>query len=150
MASVGTLRLIQYYPDNKVHGANMGPTWVPWAPDGPHVGPMNRAMRVYFSTGNIVAGLGLIRQWIWLVWAYRYHPHTPSLYHYPCRDAVRCLYNAVNFLQKCRNMHRLARPWGPNKALYVHCLIQVLHQLLECCIQCDVILDHVLTTPNSM
>ena len=24
-------------PDNKVHGANMGPTWVLSAPDGPHV-----------------------------------------------------------------------------------------------------------------
>ena len=30
-------------PDNKVHGANMGPTWVLSAPDGPHVGPMNVA-----------------------------------------------------------------------------------------------------------
>ena len=28
-------------PDSKVHGANMGPTWVLSAPDGPHVGPMN-------------------------------------------------------------------------------------------------------------
>ena len=27
-------------PDSKVHGANMGPTWVLPAPDGPHVGPM--------------------------------------------------------------------------------------------------------------
>ena len=26
-------------PDSKVHGANMGPTWVLSAPDGPHVGP---------------------------------------------------------------------------------------------------------------
>ena len=25
-------------PDNKVHGANMGPTWVLSSPDGPHVG----------------------------------------------------------------------------------------------------------------
>ena len=31
--------------DNKVHGANMGPTWVLSAPDGPHVGPMNLAIR---------------------------------------------------------------------------------------------------------
>ena len=30
---------------SKVHGANMGPTWVPLAPDGPHVGPMNFAIR---------------------------------------------------------------------------------------------------------
>ena len=34
------------YPDNNVHGANMGPTWVLSAPDGPHVGPMNLAVRV--------------------------------------------------------------------------------------------------------
>ena len=27
--------------DNKVYGANMGPTWVLSAPGGPHVGPMN-------------------------------------------------------------------------------------------------------------
>ena len=34
------------YPDSKAHGANMGPTWVLSAPDGPHVGPMNLAIRV--------------------------------------------------------------------------------------------------------
>ena len=41
--------LIQYsypYPDSKVHGAKMGPTWVLSAPDGPNVGPMNLAIRV--------------------------------------------------------------------------------------------------------
>ena len=32
-------------PDSKVHGANMGPTWVMSAPGGPHVGPMNLAIR---------------------------------------------------------------------------------------------------------
>ena len=31
-------------PVSKVHGANMGPTWVLSAPDGPHVGPMNLAI----------------------------------------------------------------------------------------------------------
>ena len=31
-------------PDSKVHGANMGPTWVLSAPDGPHVSPMNLAI----------------------------------------------------------------------------------------------------------
>ena len=30
----------------KNHGANMGPTWTPSAPDGPHDGPMNLATRV--------------------------------------------------------------------------------------------------------
>ena len=33
------------FPDGKVNGANMGPTWVLSAPDGPHVGHMNLANR---------------------------------------------------------------------------------------------------------
>ena len=32
-------------PDSKLHGANMGPTWVLSAPDGPRVGPMNLVIR---------------------------------------------------------------------------------------------------------
>ena len=32
-------------PDSKVHGANMGPIWALSAPGGPHVGPMNLAIR---------------------------------------------------------------------------------------------------------
>ena len=32
-------------PDRKVHGANMGPTWVLSARGEPHVGPMNLAVR---------------------------------------------------------------------------------------------------------
>ena len=32
-------------PDNKVHEAKPGPTWVLSAQDGPHVGPMNLAIR---------------------------------------------------------------------------------------------------------
>ena len=41
------LRNTHIYPDSKVHGANMGPTWVLSAQDGPHVGPMNLAIRVH-------------------------------------------------------------------------------------------------------
>ena len=37
---------ISMYPESKVHGANIGPTWVLTAPDVPHVGPMNHAIRV--------------------------------------------------------------------------------------------------------
>ena len=32
-------------PDSKVHGANMGPTWVLSVPDVSHIGPMNLAFR---------------------------------------------------------------------------------------------------------
>ena len=35
----------QDIPDSKVHGADMGPSWVLSAPDGPHVGPMSLAIR---------------------------------------------------------------------------------------------------------
>ena len=35
-----------YIPESKSHGANMGPTWVLSAPDGPHVGPMNIGIKV--------------------------------------------------------------------------------------------------------
>ena len=31
-------------PDNKVHGANMGPIWGQQDPGGPHVDPMNFAI----------------------------------------------------------------------------------------------------------
>ena len=41
-------------PDNKVHGANMGPTWVLSAPDGPHIGPVNLAIRVCISSNMFV------------------------------------------------------------------------------------------------
>ena len=41
------------YPDSKVHGANMGPTWVLSAPRGPNVGPMNLAIRVCILCMNI-------------------------------------------------------------------------------------------------
>ena len=31
-------------PDSNIHGANMGPTWVLSAPNGPHVGPTKLAI----------------------------------------------------------------------------------------------------------
>ena len=43
-------------PDSKVHGANMGPTWVLSAPDGPHVCPMN----LVFQGGGGGGGLHLL------------------------------------------------------------------------------------------
>ena len=34
------------FPDSKVHGAYMGPTWGRQDPGGPHVGHMNLAIRI--------------------------------------------------------------------------------------------------------
>ena len=45
-------------PDSKVHGVNMGLNWVLSAPDGPHVGPMNHAIRE--RNGTSLGGLGII------------------------------------------------------------------------------------------
>ena len=44
------------YPDSKVHGANMGRTWVHLAPDGLHVGPMNLAIRVVLQGDSNLKG----------------------------------------------------------------------------------------------
>ena len=41
----GRLILKREIQDNKIHGANMGPTWVLSAPGGPYVGHMNLATR---------------------------------------------------------------------------------------------------------
>ena len=38
------------FPDSKVHGANMEPTSVLSAPNGPHVGPTNLAIRVHHKS----------------------------------------------------------------------------------------------------
>ena len=46
MWAVLVLNVTNYFPYSKVHGANMAPTWVLSAPSGPHVGPINLAIRV--------------------------------------------------------------------------------------------------------
>ena len=43
------------FPDNKIHGANIRPTWVLSAPGGSHVSPMNLAIRVGMSNKQIAA-----------------------------------------------------------------------------------------------
>ena len=47
-------------PDNKVHEANMGPTWVLSAPDGPHVGPINLAIRNVSEMIRLGIKLGMV------------------------------------------------------------------------------------------
>ena len=46
-----------HHPDNKVHGAHMGPTWGPQAPGGPHepfLYGQSRQVKIYtFITVNI-------------------------------------------------------------------------------------------------
>ena len=49
---VCALWTLDMVPDSKIHGANMGPTCVLLAPGGPHVGPMNLAIRGYSLCGH--------------------------------------------------------------------------------------------------
>ena len=48
-----------HFPDSKVHGANMGPTWVLSSPGGPHVGPMNLAIWVAKPEAHLLMILSL-------------------------------------------------------------------------------------------
>ena len=50
----------RHLPDSKVHGTNMRPTWVLSAPDGPHVGPMNLAIRVHTTPRTPATTHGLL------------------------------------------------------------------------------------------
>ena len=45
--------LLLHYPDSKIHGANMGPTWDLSAPGGPHDSPMNLAIWVSITAYSI-------------------------------------------------------------------------------------------------
>ena len=56
-------------PYSKVHGANMWPTWVLSAPDGPHVGPTNLAIREALSLTSS-----------WFVAQIRKSPHITQAY----------------------------------------------------------------------
>ena len=71
------------FPDSKIHGANMGPTWVLSAPDGPHVGPMNLAIRVvtwFPDSGRpgakLIISLGWCPPPLWLL--HKPSPHCPA------------------------------------------------------------------------
>ena len=42
------------YPDSKIHGASMGPTWGQQDPGGPHVGHVKLAILVTTTEHNII------------------------------------------------------------------------------------------------
>ena len=58
--SVAHMLWLQTYPDGKVHVAHMGPTWGRQDPGGPHVGPMNLAIRDEFDVLHHRANLSSI------------------------------------------------------------------------------------------
>ena len=104
------------YPDSKVHGANMGPTWVLSAPDGPHVGPMNPAIRVLavfpkFNSERFISIAGTQPQLEYeLVW-----PKSPWVIYIICFHP-----NQIWAVGKCATKYRVTcyekdvRPKGSN------------------------------------
>ena len=64
-------------PDSKVHGANMGPTWVLSAPDGPHVDPMYLVIReITLSLSNYAGSIRRIAGVEWIKITYSYEQKT--------------------------------------------------------------------------
>ena len=65
-----------------------------------------------------------------------------------CRYAVRCRYNAVNFLPNHHKIHLIAHPIerGMGCILCAQTVVYTLHQSLQWCMQYHVILDCVITT----
>ena len=94
------LTLMDPFPDSKVHEANMGPTWVLSAPDGPHVGHMNLAIRV-------VSLLGTPRPWCqWPPKTYATWPLCPNM---TKRSSLVSFATYIDgFVQKKRNLAALA------------------------------------------
>ena len=98
------LHLWHENPDSKVHGANMGPTWVLSAPDGLHVGPMNLAIRekiqAYMRLWHV--RLSYINVAYWHAWVLLFYfncptsilalcTQTPSICALPSGTAVKLL-----------------------------------------------------------
>ena len=57
---------LRTYPDSKVYGGHIGPTWVLSAPNGPHVGPMNLAIRVVNSMWCFMNTCSFHLCWTWI------------------------------------------------------------------------------------
>ena len=99
-------------PDSKVHEANMAPTWVLSAPDGPHVGPMNLAMREGIASQKWLCHSYLIvtfiqrthkryplarelcvtfvKRWCWWPLCVNVHLHQRHTYFIPSHSAIGC------------------------------------------------------------
>ena len=79
------------FPDGKIHQANMGPTLVLSAPGGPHVGPMNLAVRAcWWNTMDVPLKHGSLGDKSLDKW----FPHTEDSnalkWHHNERDGVSC------------------------------------------------------------
>ena len=90
------------YPDSKVYGANMGPTWGWQDPDGPHVGHANLAIWVAILTilANLISFSSFID--ICLATVFHYSIYMVTIYNFICPkcnilSAVADIYSWLSF-----------------------------------------------------
>ena len=70
------------YPDSKANEANMGPIWGRQDPGGPHVGPMNFAIRVWRTHYSVICSrhspaqlsifTALVQIMTWCLWGHKH------------------------------------------------------------------------------
>ena len=109
---------IDGFPDSKVHGANMGPTWVLSAPGEPHVGLMNLAiwvtLRSYHMWSAVSGDYGKAR------FIVRQHPRPidcrPQIWQ-PNRDHTRCS-GFVTDVPFMILLYMLFAHWGRDKITF--------------------------------
>ena len=104
--------IVQNRPNSKVHGANMGPTWVLSAPGGPHVGPMNlaiRALSLQFRSVSL-----LMYRCLWKRFTHTHtqphnhnHNHTTTTTHTITHTHTTPLHNDEN-----ESMHGIWHEWN--------------------------------------
>ena len=99
-------------PDRKVHGANMGPTWVLSAPDTPHVGPTNLAIRVTHRFINPILWNPYHSKWTYLVKLGQYHSCWYPSSSCSVEDTVCSQYIPVIVLWRSCKWRPIACLWG--------------------------------------
>ena len=105
------------YPDSKVHGAHMGPTWVWQDPGGPHVGHVNFAIWVHTSIKTYnqldlvnftqLVGTKVLANGSLVKIQYTVLGKTILI-----DNSVKFCCNTCNFLQNIQARHPIACPWG--------------------------------------
>ena len=84
-------RHTEIYPDSKVYGANMEPTWVLSAPGGPHVGPI---WLLHWHWGNSMIDPMSVKYPEWYGWSW------PVPYHHKTKQNQNRVYNSGKVLYK--------------------------------------------------
>ena len=113
------------FPESKVHGANMGPTWVLSAPDGPHVGPMNLAIRVVAFMKGVITCSNWLLDILQLNKA-----HIPSSFVWFIRSSLdshngRCSLIWLYHIWPCIIPPAMYNYWSNNGALMISYMSQI-------------------------